>query len=169
MKLSVNTNISSALSPAFLNQTVEEKELNKFIEAFNDLYSSLNSKESEENQKNIITFFLKKAFYDPNYAVNTKEKIDLAIFAGKSAINDKVAVIFETKAKKNKAEMVNPDKPNVKAFQQTLLYYLRETVHHKNLEIKKRINGINSTRVYEIILGNQFKMRIILIINDCFF
>jgi adenine-specific DNA-methyltransferase len=163
MKLSVTTNISESFSTVFLNQTVEEKEIQKFIEAFNELYEAVNAKESEENQKNIITFFLKKAFYDPNYAVNTKGRIDLAIFTGKSAKENPVGVIFEAKRPKNKSEMITPEKPNVKAFQELLLYYLDETVKGNNLEVKTLIvTNINDwyiidAREFEKLIPNDLK------------
>jgi hypothetical protein len=51
MKLIVNTNISSVFALAFKDQSIEEKELNKFITEFKRLYERINSKESEENQK----------------------------------------------------------------------------------------------------------------------
>ena len=138
MKLSVNTNISSVFSPAFKEQSIEEKELNKFISEFKRLYERINSKESEENQKNIIADFLKDVYYKPNYEVNTKDKIDLAIHNGKSA-KDSVGVIIEAKRPANKSEMATAEKPNVKAFQEILLYYLNERIKGENLEIKHLI------------------------------
>jgi hypothetical protein len=138
MKLSVNTNISSVFALAFKDQSIEEKELNKFITEFKRLYERINSKESEENQKNIIADFLKDVYYKPNYEVNTKGRIDLAIHNGKSA-KDSVGVIIEAKKPSNKSEMATAEKPNVKAFQEILLYYLDERIKGENLEIKHLI------------------------------
>src|ERR1700757_1490196 len=138
MRLLVN-DISTVFSTAFQNQTVEEKELNKFIIEFERLYERLNSKEREENQKNIIADFLKDVYYKPNYEINTKGNIDLVIHNGKSGKTDPVGVIVEAKRIKNKSEMVTPEKPNVRAFQELLFYYLNETVTEKNLEIKNLI------------------------------
>jgi hypothetical protein len=138
MKLSVNQNISSIFAPAFKDQSIEETELNIFIDEFKRLYERLNSKESEENQKNIIADFLKDVYFKPNYEVNTKGRIDLAIHNGKSA-KDSVGVIIEAKKPSNKSEMVTTEKPNVKAFQEVLLYYLDERIKCGNLEIKNLI------------------------------
>jgi hypothetical protein len=138
MKLNINTNTSSVFALAFKDQSIEEKELNKFILEFKRLYERINSKESEENQKNIIADFLKDVYYKPNYEVNTKGRIDLAIHNGKAA-KDSVGVIIEAKKPSNKSEMVTAEKPNTKAFQEILLYYLDERIKGENLEIKHLI------------------------------
>lgn len=138
MKLSVNANISSVFALAFKDQSIEEKELIRFNTEFKRLYERINSKESEENQKNIIADFLKDVYYKPNYEVNTKGRIDLAIHNGKSA-KDSVGVIIEAKKPSNKSEMATAEKPNVKAFQEILLYYLDERIKGENLEIKHLI------------------------------
>ena len=41
MKLSVNTNISSVFALAFKDQSIEEKELNKFITEFIIVYPAI--------------------------------------------------------------------------------------------------------------------------------
>jgi adenine-specific DNA-methyltransferase len=59
--------------------------------------------------------------------------------------NSTVGVIIEAKSPANKAEMLRPDNINNKAFQELVLYYLRERITHKNLEIKHLI----ATNIYE--------------------
>jgi adenine-specific DNA-methyltransferase len=56
-----------------------------------------------------------------------------------------VGVIIEAKKPSNKAEMVKPDNLNCKAFQELVLYYLRERITHKNLEIKHLV----ATNIFE--------------------
>ena len=54
-------------------------------------------------------------------------------------------VIIEAKKPTNKAEMLSQEKVNVKAFQELVLYYLRERITHKNLEVKYLV----ATNIYE--------------------
>ena len=56
-----------------------------------------------------------------------------------------VGVIIEAKKPTNKAEMVSQDKLNAKAFQELVLYYLRERISHKNIEVRHLI----ITNIYE--------------------
>lgn len=93
-----------------------------------------NDTESEEFHKNLVTDFLKKTYYDPTHFINTKGRNDLVIHNGDKAASI-VGVIIEAKKPTNKAEMVSAEKLNVKAFQELVLYYLRERITHKNLEI----------------------------------
>ncbi|MDE7172986.1 MAG: class I SAM-dependent DNA methyltransferase, partial [Helicobacter sp.] len=84
--------------------------------------------ESEEHQKNLLRDFLHKSF---NYDCNTKDRIDLAIY------EDSVPkVLFEVKKSDNAQEFVKPNaqNPNLecKAFYESILYFLRETITNKN-------------------------------------
>jgi len=54
-------------------------------------------------------------------------------------------VILEVKKPSNKSEMLRRDKLNCKALQELLLYFLRERITEKNLEIKHLI----ATNIYE--------------------
>ncbi|MEB8070770.1 MULTISPECIES: TaqI-like C-terminal specificity domain-containing protein [Staphylococcus] len=101
-----------------------------------------NKNESEEYQKNILKNLLEKIL--PNNFINTSNRIDLAIYNGKSA-SSSLGVLFEYKSLTNKSEMMSKDKFNTKAFQEIVAYYLTERLIYKNLEIKKIIitNGLS--------------------------
>ena len=84
--------------------------------------------ETEEHQKNLLRDFLHQSF---GYNCNTKDKIDLAIY------EDSVPkVLFEVKKSDNAQEFVKPNaqNPNLecKAFYESVLYFLRETITNKN-------------------------------------
>lgn len=66
------------------------------------------------------------------------------IHTGKTT-KDPVGVILEVKKPSNKAEMMTVAKPNTKAIQELLLYYLRERVDHNNTDIKYLV----VTNIYE--------------------
>ena len=109
----------------------------------------INDKESEEFHKNIVSDFLKKTYYDPNNFINTKGRNDLVIHNGNTA-KSSVGVIIEAKSPINKSEMVSVTKLNTKAFQELVLYYLRERITHKNLEVKYLV----ITNIYEWFIFN---------------
>ena len=105
--------------------------------------------ESEEHLKNDIRDFLRDTFYKENHAINTKDKNDLVIHLSKDT-NSKVGVIIEAKRPSNKGEMVSRDNLNKKAFQELVLYYLRERITHKNLDIKNLIiTNINEWFIFD--------------------
>ncbi|EGQ3402724.1 type II restriction endonuclease, partial [Staphylococcus pseudintermedius] len=120
----------------------EEKEI--FNQRLVDYLTHLrdNKNESEEYQKNILKNLLEKTL--PNNFINTSNRIDLAIYNGKSA-NSSLGVLFECKSLTNKSEMMSKEKLNTKAFQEIIAYYLNERLIYKNLEIKKVIitNGLS--------------------------
>ncbi|PAF52238.1 Eco57I restriction-modification methylase domain-containing protein [Helicobacter sp. 13S00477-4] len=93
------------------------------------LLKQTNKSESEEHQKNNINIFLKNTF---GYIINTKEKIDAAIFE-----DNEVRVIIEAKSFNNKAQFPTSSKTlESKAFYESILYYLRESITNKNNHIK---------------------------------
>ncbi|WP_210391279.1 Eco57I restriction-modification methylase domain-containing protein [Synechococcus sp. PCC 7502] len=104
------------------------------------------SKKDEEFNKNLLSDFLKKSFYGDRYFINTKENSDLVIHNGKG-VDSAVGVIFETKkpTKTNSVEMPRVDNLNRKAFQQLVLYFLRERVAHGNVAVKHLV----VTNIYE--------------------
>lgn len=101
-----------------------------------------NETESEEYQKNLLKHFLEQVL--PHNFINTSNRIDLAIYNGKTA-DSKVGVIFECKSLTNKPEMMTKENLNTKAFQEIVAYYLSERLFAQNLEIKKCIitNGLS--------------------------
>ncbi|MCM4160881.1 class I SAM-dependent DNA methyltransferase [Antarcticibacterium flavum] len=124
-----------ALNKAFLKVKPNRSQIEQFKENLIQLLDRTNETESEEFHKNLVTDFLKKTYYDPNHFINTKGRNDLVIHNGNKA-KTSVGVIVETKKPTNRAEMLSREKVNVKAFQELVLYYLRERITHKNLEVK---------------------------------
>ena len=128
-------NPKSSLNKAFLKVKPNRVEIEKFKSHLIALLDNINETESEEFHKNLISEFLKKTYYDPSYYINTKGRNDLVIHNGREA-KDSVAVIIEAKKPTNKAEMLKQENINTKAFQELVLYFLRERITHKNHEIK---------------------------------
>lgn len=138
-----------ALNKAFLKLKPNRSEIELFKANLIQLLDRINDKESEEFHKNLIIDFLKKTYYDPNHFINTKGRTDLVIHNGNSA-SSTVGVIVETKKPTNKGEMLSQEKINVKAFHELVLYYLRERITLKNLEIKYLIaTNINEWFVFD--------------------
>lgn len=126
MKLEIKTP-GQMLNKAYSKQTVRREEMERFRENLTVLFERICADEGEEHLKNFIADFLKDTWYRQSNLVNTSEKIDLAIYGGRSSA-DPVAVIIETKSPANKYEMMTPEKPNAKAFHEVVLYYLRQVV-----------------------------------------
>jgi hypothetical protein len=127
-----------ALNKAFLKVKPNRTEIEGFKANLIQLLDRLNDTESEEFHKNLVIDFLKKSYYDPNHFVNTKGRNDLVIH-NKDKAKSTVGVIIEAKKPTNKSEMITIEKLNAKAFQELVLYYLRERITQKNLEIKHLI------------------------------
>lgn len=92
----------------------------------------------------MVSQFLKDTYYKDNHFINTKGRTDLVVHNGKDA-KSTVGVIIEAKKPTNKSEMLRKDKINSKALQELVLYYLRERITQKNLEIKYVV----ATNIYE--------------------
>jgi adenine-specific DNA-methyltransferase len=138
-----------ALNKAFLKVKPNRTEIENFKKNLIDLLDRTNDTESEEFHKNLVIDFLKKTYYDPNHFINTKGRNDLVIHNGNVA-KSSVGVIIEAKKPTNKAEMITVKKLNAKAFQELILYYLRERITHKNLEVKHLVaTNINEWFIFE--------------------
>jgi len=139
MRLLTQT-ISKALHPAYRVQNVERGKLERFKTELARLLEHLghSAQESEEHLKNIVSDFLKAAFYREEHFVNTKDRQDLVIHNGRTA-KDSVGVIIETKKPGNKSEMISTEKPNAKALHELLRYYLNERSKADNKEIRHLI------------------------------
>ena len=124
-----------SLNKAFLKVKPNRMEIERFKKNLVNLLDRINESESEEFHKNIVSEFLKNTYSTPNHYINTKERTDLVIHNGKDA-GSSVGVLIETKKPSNKNEMLRKDNINLKAFHELLLYYLRERITGKNLEIK---------------------------------
>ena len=133
-----------ALNKAYLRVKINRNEIELFKSNLIDLLDKINESESEEFHKNLIADFLKNTWYSPGHFINTKGRNDLVIHNSRDA-SGTVGVIIEAKKPANKAEMVKKDFINTKAFQELILYYLRERINHKNFEIKYLI----ATNIYE--------------------
>lgn len=132
--------IKEALNKAYIKVRPERIAIEKFKANFISLLDGVtqNPGETEEFLKNLVSDFLKNTWYTPgDYFINTSARIDLAIHNGKN--NTPIGVIIEAKRPGNKAEMISRSSFNTKAMQESLLYYLRETVDNKNLELKHLI------------------------------
>lgn len=135
------TNTRKALNPAYRKHKPLRKDVNTFVEelkkCLQEVKISDDNGELEEHTKQHYINFFKSTFYNENY-VNTKDRIDLAIYTGKTAKSD-VSVIIEAKKPSNKAEFLTETNLNRKALQELLLYYLRERVDNQNNNIKHLI------------------------------
>ncbi|RLD83039.1 MAG: restriction endonuclease, partial [Bacteroidetes bacterium] len=139
-----------ALSPAYRKHKPLRKDVNSFTDELLKCLKTVKlidqQAESEEHLKEPIKTFFQNTFYKDNY-INTKDRIDLAIYTGKDANSD-AAVIIEAKRPSNKAEFLTTESLNRKALQELLLYYLRERIDNNNNNIKHLI----ATNGYQWIL-----------------
>jgi len=130
-----------ALNPAYKKFTPLKKDVDDFAKELEKCISAIiqvDSKgESEEHLKSPITKFLSSTFYNDN-EINTRERIDLAIYLGEDSSSD-IGVLLEAKKPSNKSEFPKKGKLNCKALQELLLYYLKERIDHKNNNIKHLI------------------------------
>lgn len=124
-----------ALNKAFLKIKPNRSGIELFKQNLILLLDSIKEKESEEFHKNLISDFLKNTYYSPNHFINTKGRNDLVIHSAKEAKSN-VGVIIEAKSPSNKAEMLSQKNINSKALQEMVLYYLRERISNKNLDVK---------------------------------
>ncbi|MBS3992567.1 MAG: type II restriction endonuclease, partial [Bacteroidetes bacterium] len=161
-----------ALNKAFLKVKPNRTEIEGFKTNLITLLDRTNDTESEEFHKNLVSDFLKKTYYDPNHFINTKGRNDLVIHNGQNA-NATVGVILEAKKPTNKSEMpqafantkinkqtgeqmITTKKLNVKAIQELVLYYLRERITHKNLEVKHLVaTNINEWFIFDATLFDR--------------
>jgi len=141
-----------ALNKAFLKVKPNRSEIERFKANLISLLDGIIDTESEEFHKNLVSDFLKKTYYDPNHFINTKGRNDLVIHNGNTA-KSSVGVIIEAKKPTNKAEMITTKRLNVKAFQELVLYYLRERITLKNLEVKHLVaTNINEWFIFDATL-----------------
>lgn len=155
-----------ALNKAFLKVKPDRTEIECFKTNLSLLLDRINDNESEEFHKNLVSDFLKDTYYKQNHFINTKGRNDLVIHNGNKATST-VGVIIEAKKPANKAEMLKVSAPgdtpeqmlsrvNVKAFQELVLYYLRERITQKNIEIKYLIaTNINEWFIFDATLFDR--------------
>jgi hypothetical protein len=144
-----------ALNKAFLKVKPNRLEIEAFKTNLITLLDRTDHRESEEFYKNLVSDFLKDTYYKQNHFINTKGRNDLVIHNGQNA-NSTVGVILEAKKPTNKTEMVSTKKLNVKAFHELVLYYLRERITLKNLEVKHLIaTNINEWFIFDATLFDR--------------
>jgi adenine-specific DNA-methyltransferase len=144
-----------ALNKAFLKVKPNRTEIEGFKTNLITLLDRTNDTESEEFHKNLVSDFLKDTYYKQNHFINTKGRNDLVIHNGQNA-NSTVGVILEAKKPTNKSEMITTKRLNAKAFQELVLYYLRERITHKNLEVKYLVaTNINEWFIFDATLFDR--------------
>ncbi len=126
------------LRPLHRKQDISTEILGLFKQYVQTFLANIHEPSREGKQENDLRDFLNDAFYKKNYYINKKETIDWAIHNGTDA-KSKVAVLIEVKKTAEKNDMLSDDKPNVKAFHELVLYYLRERIEYQNHEIKHLI------------------------------
>ncbi|MCC5814210.1 MAG: Eco57I restriction-modification methylase domain-containing protein [Leptospira sp.] len=125
-----------ALNDAYKKVKPTRDQIESFKKNLMQLLDRANDSESEEYHKNLVSDFLKDAYYkESNHFINTKGRNDLVIHNGSDG-KATVGVILEAKKVSNKSEMVTSSNLNTKAFQELVLYFLRERIAQKNHEVK---------------------------------
>lgn len=127
---------SRSLNRSFLRNQETKETKDKFRIALLSLLTKLDDKEDEEYNKTWIHDFLTHTFYDEPYLVNTRKKVDQAIYGPGS---QKPWVLMEMKAPGNLQEMPREGNFDRKGFSQLVLYYLKEEKEGDNREIKHLI------------------------------
>ena len=139
--------ISKSLNKAYRQVSVDKLSFDVFKSQLKALYEQIATIDTEEKLKGDLMDFLKLSFYGQNYKVSPNGKIDCAIHLG-NTIEDPVGVIIEVKMPTNVSEMITRDNLNKKALQELLLYYLRERVGKKNIQLKQLL----VTNIYEFFI-----------------
>ena len=147
--------IKKVLNKAFIKVRPERAAIERFKAQFVTLLDRIKTSpdETEEFLKNLISDFLKKILYGEEYFINTKGRMDLVIHNGKDA-KTPVGIIIEAKKTSNKHEMISRNNLNAKAMHELLLYYFRETIDNKNVELKHLV--ITNTIEWFIFDAHEF-------------
>ncbi len=130
---------NQSLNKAYRKEKVARKDIELFKSKLAEFLESINEKESEEHVKNNVTKFLYETYYQGKNQINTKGRIDLAIYEDKKPV-----VIIEAK-RPNSPDMVSSKNLNAKAMHELILYYLRERIEEGNNDIKFLV----ATNMYE--------------------
>ena len=139
--------IAKSLNKAYRQISIEKQSFDTFKRQLEILYEQITTIDTEEKLKGDLMDFLKLTFYGQDYKVSPNGRIDCAIHLGKS-IDTPVGVIFEVKMPTNTSEMITIDNLNKKALQELLLYYLRERVEKRNIQLKHLV----ITNIYEFFI-----------------
>ena len=135
---------SSSLNKAYKNQSLSREQIELFKKELKNLFNKIDEKQDEEYHKNEITKLLDAVYCKDKYLVNVNKKQDLVIRLGNKTTDD-VGVLLEFKKPTEKRDMVSENNANVKALQEVILYYLRQTVDNDN----HKITNLVVTNIYE--------------------
>jgi adenine-specific DNA-methyltransferase len=125
---------SQALDLAYRRQKVTRPTLTAFEQARRQFLTELDAQQDEADIAEPLRRFLRAVGF-ANF-INSRKKRDLVLHSGPGAA-DPLAIIFELKHQKNKAEMVQRTNLNRKALHELLLYYFQErTSEQQALELR---------------------------------
>lgn len=128
-----------SLNKAYLKEKVTRTNIELFKNNLIQFIDGIDEKETEEYVKNLVTKFLYDTYYNGKNQINTKGRIDLAIYEDKKPV-----VIIEAK-RPTSPDMVTVENLNTRATHELMLYYLQERVEHGNIDVKYLI----ITNMYE--------------------
>jgi len=129
--------LRKVINKAYLRQKVARSDMETFKAALTTLLDKIEDSSLERSAEHVVIEFLRDAYYkEEGHELNAKQSIDVAIFHGNNTRSD-VGVLLEFKKPSEKYDMPSLDrhKYNVKALHELLLYYLRERIEEKNLNI----------------------------------
>jgi adenine-specific DNA-methyltransferase len=135
---------SKALNKAYYKQSLTREQMELFKKELQSTFNHIDEKQDEEYHKNIIADLFKNVYCKGKYLVNVNKKEDLVIRLGNNT-KDEVGVLLEFKKPTEKRDMVSAENANVKALQEIVLYYLRQTIDQKN----HKITNLVVTNIYE--------------------
>ena len=136
--------LKKSLNKAYRLVKPKRPDIELFKSNLINLLGQIDEKESEENVKIHLMDFLKDTWYKQDFLVATKGRTDFVIHTGKEA-KAPSGVLFEVKRPTNKGDMVTRQNLNAKAMHELILYYLRERVNEKNIDIRHLV----ITNIYE--------------------
>jgi len=135
---------SKSLNKAYYKQSLSREQIELFKKELQNTFNHIDEKQDEEYHKNVIADLFKNVYCKDKYLVNVNKKEDLVIRLGNTTKDD-VGVLLEFKKPTEKRDMVSAENANVKALQETVLYYLRQTVDYDN----HKITNLVVTNIYE--------------------
>jgi type II restriction/modification system DNA methylase subunit YeeA len=135
---------SKSLNKAYFKQSLSREQMELFKKESQNTFNHIDEKQDEEYHKNVIADLFKNVYCKDKYLVNVNKKEDLVIRLGNNTSDD-VGVLLEFKKPTEKRDMVSAENANVKALQELVLYYLRQTVDHNN----HKITNLVVTNIYE--------------------
>ena len=135
---------SKSLNKAYYNQSLSREQIELFKKELQNTFNHIDEKQDEEYHKNVIADLFKNVYCKDKYLVNVNKKKDLVIRTGNNTA-DAVGVLLEFKKPTEKRDMVSASNANVKALQEVILYYLRQTIDNDN----HKIINLVVTNIYE--------------------